>query len=162
MEIKKSVKIIDGQVWLCQSVNVNSEHKPSFNSDVINNALIKNTSAIKESVKQRMKQCITRLEVAIASNTVYDIQETKEEEQRIFFQGGHFDTASYKAMENLLKIDRFDLDTIKSLPLIQIDQLQKSLMEGVIANKSDAHIISGVVSEAANYQWYQLYHKSEV
>ena len=107
-----------------------------------------------------MKQCITRLE--LASGTIYSIQETKEGGQRIFFEDGHFNTDSYRAMEELLKIEKFDLDKIKSLSLIQVDQLQKSLMEGVIADKSDAHLISGVVSEAVSYQWYQLYHKSEV
>ena len=76
--IKKSVKIIDSQVWLCQSVKVNSEYHPAFNAETINAALSKNTSAIKVSIEQRMKQCITRLESAIASNTIYDIQETQE------------------------------------------------------------------------------------
>ena len=156
---RKSIKVIDDQAYICQPVKVNPECHPEFDAESINNVLRKNTSAIKAAVEQRMKQCITRLE--LASNTIYSIQETKEGGQRIFFEDGHFNTDSYRAMEELLKIEKFDLDTIKSLSLIQIDQLQKSLMEGVIADKCDAHLISGVVSESASYQWYQLYHKSE-
>ena len=157
---RKSIKVIDGQVYICQPVKVNPECHPEFDVEIVNAALCKNTSAIKAAIEQRMKQCITRLE--LASGTIYSIQETKEGGQRIFFEDGHFNTDSYRAMEELLKVEKFDLDKIKSLSLIQVDQLQKSLMEGVIADKSDAHLISGVVSEAVSYQWYQLYHKSEV
>lgn len=158
---RKSIKVIDGQVYICKPVKVNPECHPEFDVEIVNAALCKNTSAIKAAIEQRMNQCILHLE--LASGTIYSIQETKEGDQRIFFQDGHFSTASYNAMEELLKVEKFDLDTIKSLSLIQVDQLQKSLMEGPgFANKSDAHLISGAVSEAVSYQWYQLYHKSEV
>lgn len=133
----KTIKIIEGQVMVCETVT------PNFEGEIQCSETKFQVSILISRVQNRMKHCMDKLTSAIADKQVMNIipitVNTYKKAQAIqFTDGSSFVTSSYEAMESLLlKLQEFgqkNLVTTRQLYEVltgmEADQLFKSYCRG--------------------------------
>lgn len=133
----KTIKIIEGQVMVCEAVT------PNFTGEIQDSEIKFQVSILIARVQNRMKHCVDKLTSAIAEKQVMRIRPitinpNKKAQAIQFTDGSNFVTSSYEAMESLLlKLQEFgpkDLVTTRQLyevlTSMEADQLFKSYCRG--------------------------------
>lgn len=125
-EIIKTVKVIDGQVMICEVIKPNTEEtveECSIKLDILYCAT---------AVRNRMTRCIDKLEKAYREKKVYATTE-----HQIKYIGGCFNIPSYNDMEELATQLEKDAVILETAPIrffekfrpLQLDQLKKAIVE---------------------------------
>jgi hypothetical protein len=133
----KTIKIIDGQVMVCETVT------PNFTGEIQDSEIKFQVSILIARVQNRMKHCMDKLTSAIAEGQVMNIltvaiNPNKKAQAIQFTDGSSFVTSSYEAMESLLlKLQEFGLKSLVTsrqlyevLTSMEADQLFKSYCRG--------------------------------
>jgi hypothetical protein len=133
----KTIKIIDGQVMVCEAVT------PNFTGEIQCSEIKFQVSILIARVQNRMKHCMDKLTSAIAEKQVMSIlpitiNPNKKAQAIQFTDGSSFVTSSYEAMESLLlKLQEFGLKNLvttrqlyEALTGMEADQLFKSYCRG--------------------------------
>lgn len=143
----KTIKIIEGQVMVCETVT------PNFEGEIQLSEIKFQVSVLILRVQNRMKHCMDKLTSAIADKQVMSIlpitvNPYKKDQAIQFTDGSSFVTSSYEAMESLLlKLQEFgqkNLVTTRQLYEVltgmEADQLFKSYCRGNAWNDKMAQL----------------------